>query len=165
MAFTDCGKCEERKWDITCSCSNKFCEPCFPKHLERNPGHRQGANKKSQEFWRWASGKVADLTNSIKQAGHHFKEDQAAKWFGVHTETAKDGTGHGVASIVETGRLGDLTGVSLLFKQSSPRRQFPSITSFVGDTGAGKSTLSMSCRPDFALGAVLLTWMLPQSAL
>ncbi|KAF0322510.1 patatin-like serine [Colletotrichum asianum] len=67
-----------------------------------------------------------------------FKEDEACKWFGLHTVENRSRT---VNTIVETKRLSLLMERSMEFFENSPKRQFPSITSFVGETFGGKSTL------------------------
>lgn len=149
MAYTDCEKCEKCNWEVACSCGSKYCELCFHNsHLQRNPDHRREANKKSHEFWKWVSGKLADLANALIQATE-FRKDEGTKWFGLHAER-RDGPK--ITSIVETDRLTRLMEYSVQFRPDSPGRQFPSITSFVGETGAGKSMLSTSWVTIPALG-------------
>jgi len=143
VEYRGCEKCDEGLGVVVCSCGAEFCEQCFgARHLRRNPNHRRGGTKKLQAYWNWVSGELAGLTNPLTQASH-FKKDESAKWFGIHTETARDGKY--ITSIVDTERLTNLVETSLHFEDSSPNRQFPSIASFVGETGAGMSTLSMSC--------------------
>ncbi|KAK3900585.1 hypothetical protein C8A05DRAFT_17128 [Staphylotrichum tortipilum] len=139
MELTTCEMCSEHNGDITCSCGCKFCEPCFTNlHLRRHPEHRAGGNTKSQAFWNWATDRWANFSDALVRATL-FKADEAAKWFGLQTDRLENG--RSITSIAETDRLRNLMEISLHFESQSPNRQFPSLTSFVGDTGAGKSTL------------------------
>ncbi|KAF3808980.1 hypothetical protein GCG54_00011172 [Colletotrichum gloeosporioides] len=136
-----CEKCDEQPCDVTCSCSNKFCEPCFQnKHLKRHPTHRLGGSKRSTAFWAKVSGKNLGMS-SPSQRDKCFRDDEASKWFGLHTVVNPSGR---VNTIVETKRLSLLMERSMEFYGNSPKRQFPSITSFIGETNAGKSTLVRS---------------------
>ncbi|KAF9887744.1 hypothetical protein FE257_009697 [Aspergillus nanangensis] len=133
-----CEKCEIRPWEIICSCSGEFCEECFQNiHLVRKPTHRQGGNRRAEDAWNWISGKLANFTISTQ-----FKNDEGTKWFGLSVNLTKKRDR--LTSIVETRRLSDLMTSSIYHQKNGPRRQFPSITSFVGETGAGKSTLIRS---------------------
>ena len=135
-----CAKCEERPGDVLCSCTERFCEICFTgKHLKRNPAHRRGGSKLTEKLWKWVSGTISDAKGSVDDLKANFKQDEAAKWFGLHIDIVND---ERVPSLVETPRFSDLVEESLEFYEDSPKSQFPSICSFVGDTGAGKSTLS-----------------------
>ncbi|KAF3102387.1 hypothetical protein TWF102_004588 [Orbilia oligospora] len=73
-----------------------------------------------------------------------FIEDEKAKWFGHWSQMSKqDDETNRIETqyIVETSRLRDLMAQSLNFGPDSPSTQFPSIVSFVGASGAGKSLL------------------------
>lgn len=132
-----CEKCEEVEIEVTCSCGAKFCERCFSrKHLARNPTHRKGGSRKDEDAWNWFTGKFA----GVRGLSDQFKDDEAAKWFGLYTDTRP---GKEKGYLVDTPRLRNLMSESLTWYPDSPRRQFPSIASFVGETGAGKSTLGM----------------------
>lgn len=137
-----CAKCEERYGDVRCSCGERFCEHCVKKHLKRNPEHRRGGSKKTQSMWNMIKGVVSGVANSFNPASH-FLKDETTKWFGLHI-SSPPGREDLIAVLVETPRLSNLLGESIHFKENSPKRQYPSICSFVGDTGAGKSTLSKS---------------------
>jgi len=67
------------------------------------------------------------------------RKDEGAKWFGLVVE--KSGQDR-IVRIVETPRFSNLIEDSMHSTSNSPSRQYPGIVSFVGDTGAGKSTLS-----------------------
>ena len=100
------------------------------------------------------SGAFLGIANSISQATV-FKKDETTKWFGLHVEVVRQDR---ITTIVETPRFSNLMEDSLHFSKISPRRQFPSVTSFVGETGAGKSTLSKLCPIISTLGHVYMTW-------
>jgi hypothetical protein len=134
-----CEKCEELPGVAKCSCGG-FCERCFTKkHLHLHPTHRPGGTSKTDKAWAWISGAVTTLIDSTSRVTH-FEQDQVTKWFGLHIK--KVGADR-VTRLVETSRFSRLVEDSMHHNENGPRRQFPSIISFVGETGAGKSTLSM----------------------
>lgn len=108
----------------------------------------------TEDGWKWISGKLSGIANSITQATQ-FKKDEATKWFGLHVKIMHQDR---ITTIVETPRFANLMEESLHFHKDSPRRQFPSVTSFVGETGAGKSTLSKLCPAISTLGHVYMIW-------
>lgn len=147
-----CAICGNRRGDVQCSCGERFCESCLTgKHLVRNPKHRRGGSGATKQVWDWISGKFSGITGSGTQATQ-FKKDEATKWFGLHVEIVRQDR---ITTIVETPRFSELMEDSLHFSKISPRRQFPSVTSFIGETGAGKSTLSKSCPVISTLGPCL----------
>jgi hypothetical protein len=134
-----CERCETASGDIHCSCGARFCEACFNnKHLVRNPKHRRGGSSRTDRAWAWISGKALSLSG-LNSWAPHFEKDEASKWFGLHIQ--KTGNDR-VTRLVETPRFASLIEASVHHRPDSPRRQFPSITSFIGETGAGKSTPS-----------------------
>ncbi|KAK6510907.1 hypothetical protein TWF506_009995 [Arthrobotrys conoides] len=136
----ECGKCEELPGVIPCDCGEHFCEGCHRKHLLRNPTHRQNPHEKYYSFW----SSVTDVLSVVNGEDNHsdtFKKDETAKWFGLVTKARYGGR---VSVIVETPRLAKLVENSVHAYENSPGLQFPSITSFVGFTGAGKSVLIRS---------------------
>ena len=136
-----CEKCEELAGVVKCSCGARFCEGCFTaKHLVRNPKHKRGGTHGTEKAWAWISGTISTLTESTSRATF-FEQDQVAKWFGLHVQRVN--ADDRVTRLVETPRFSRLVAASMHHSHDSPRRQFPSIISFVGETGAGKSTLSM----------------------
>ena len=141
MADADnlCERCDDREIEVNCSCGAGFCGHCFSnKHLVRNPTHRKGGNRKDEEKWKWITGRFS----GIKSIAEQFKDDEDAKWFGLHADWV-NGAYH--VSIVETERLTNTMAASLMYydAEDTPKRQFPSIASFIGETGAGKSTLGL----------------------
>ncbi|KAF5717819.1 hypothetical protein FMUND_5550 [Fusarium mundagurra] len=138
-----CAKCEEKPGDVRCSCGERFCEYCFSKkHLPRNQTHKRGGSKKTETKWNKIKGVVSSFTSSFSPASH-FQRDETSKWFGLHI-SSPPGRKDRIATLVETTRFSSLLEESLHFHKRSPKRQYPSICSFVGDTGAGKSTLIRS---------------------
>ncbi|KAF5687085.1 hypothetical protein FCIRC_2473 [Fusarium circinatum] len=138
-----CAKGEERPGDVRCSCGERFCEYCFSKkHLPRNQTHKRGGSKKTETKWNKIKGVVSDIASSFSPASH-FQRDETTKWFGLHI-SSPPGHKDRITTLVETTRFSSLLEESLHFHKHSPKRQYPSICSFVGDTGAGKSTLIRS---------------------
>ncbi|SPN97426.1 uncharacterized protein DNG_00940 [Cephalotrichum gorgonifer] len=105
------------------------------KHLIRHPKHKKSGGKKYQEYWSWAT----SWRHSGTSQSEAFKQDEASKWFGVYTEFSVNSTR--VTTLIETDRLRRLLEISHVYRDKSSERQYPSIASFVGETGAGKSTL------------------------
>ncbi|KAK5996132.1 PNPLA-gamma [Cladobotryum mycophilum] len=141
----ECEKCENLPGDVKCSCGARFCEKCFTsKHLIRNSDHRRGGMSITDQAWSWISHKVSNKADKIT-ISKAFEQDQATKWFGLHVERLKgEKDMHRVTRLVETYRFASLMQESVNYARSSPRRQFPSIISCIGETGAGKSTLIRS---------------------
>lgn len=140
-----CEKCGSSNSDlIQCSCEASFCAVCLPKHLRRFTRHYRLSvkYKKAHRWWAW----VTDSVNNYLPTSEDFtkkaiERDEANKWFGLYQD--KSGSVP-VARIVETQRFSSLMEDSLHGSPGRPRRQYPSIISFVGETGVGKSTLSKS---------------------
>ncbi|KAF3187834.1 hypothetical protein TWF225_004058 [Orbilia oligospora] len=147
---TECDTCEEPILGepMGCLCSGVYCEDCFRKHIKQMERKGRGGEHGQAETWEpsvadmiW--GKVSKAIAEI-DLSTLFIEDEKAKWFGHRSRTSKqDGEPNPIETqyIVETSRLEDLMAQSLNFRPDSPSTQFPSIVSFVGATGAGKSLL------------------------
>ncbi|KAK6334755.1 hypothetical protein TWF718_010203 [Orbilia javanica] len=135
----ECGKCEELPGIVPCDCGEYFCEQCHRKHLIRNKTHRRKPDQRFYTFW----SRVTDvISGNGDNESSLFKEDETAKWFGLDTKARPAGSR--VSVIVDTQRLAELAESSVYRYSNSPQRQFPSITSFIGFTGAGKSALVRS---------------------
>ena len=132
-----CGKCDEVGASNKCSCDDVFCDTCFPRHLQRLPNHRKTGGRR-ERAWKWAIGAVGHIAE-IGRLDKIFEKDEGAKWFGLHVEN--NGRMR-TARIIETPRFNQLIETSAHASADSPQRQFPSLVSFVGETGAGKSTVS-----------------------
>ncbi|KAL4987485.1 hypothetical protein BDW68DRAFT_177857 [Aspergillus falconensis] len=134
-----CGKCDKAVATNKCSCDERFCDVCFSFHLERVPKHRK-AGGKFERAWKWATGTAGHLAD-LTHFDQFFKQDEGAKWFGLHVEKIDQTR---VSRIIETPRFNELMEGSVHALPGSPSRQFPSLITFVGDTGAGKSTIIRS---------------------
>jgi hypothetical protein len=97
-----------------------------------------------ERAWKWATGSIGDLAKNAISLSHAFRQDEGAKWFGLHIEKHEQIR---ISRIIETPRFDLLASASLHEFDNSPKRQFPSLISFVGDTGAGKSTISIFYHP------------------
>lgn len=136
-----CARCENAPAVVKCSCKNRFCRECFEnEHLTkpRNAGHREVLPSKRQELANWALGKIHNLQNYAEGIQAYFHKDEATKWFGLAIE---ESAGEKITKLVETPRFAELIELSINRYTTSPKRQYPSLVSFVGETGAGKSTL------------------------
>lgn len=141
MTVETCAICDERAGDVLCSCTERYCETCFQnKHLKRRPEHRRGGTLKQETQWSRIKGAVTGVASSLSEA---LKADENAKWFGLHVSSSPDSAG-GTAVLIETPRLSTLLEGSVHFYENSPKLQNPSICSFIGDSGVGKSTLGES---------------------
>jgi hypothetical protein len=90
-----------------------------------------------KRWWRKASGTFTTISDNILLGAH--EKDEANKWFGLHVDKSSSVT---VSRLVETKLFSAIMEDSMHAGPESPSRQFPSLVSFVGETGVGKSTLS-----------------------
>lgn len=91
-------------------------------------------DSKARRFWNKVTRRVSkeDIQNL-------FERDEAAKWIGLTIQGYKDGeTSH----ILQTPRLRELLAESMYGFKGAPKTQYPSLVSFVGETGSGKSQIS-----------------------
>ncbi|CAI7652244.1 unnamed protein product [Penicillium manginii] len=130
--MTPCPKCEKVEGKTKCACgAGPFCEPCYNKsHLVVHPDHKKAS-------WRtkWMRGLSDTLTLSFGEK--YFLRDEHTKWFGYNVEELENGGE--VGAIIETMRFQDL--VERARMASSRGVLFPSVVAFIGETGAGKSTI------------------------
>jgi hypothetical protein len=136
-----CAKCDEAPGVVKCSCKNRFCRECFHTHLAKpqNAGHQEALPSKGQLFANWALGKLHSIQSYAEGVQEYFKKDEVTKWFGLVVE---ESSGEKITKLVETPRFAELIESSINHRTTSPKRQCPVLISFVGETGAGKSTLS-----------------------
>lgn len=142
----ECVKCDRPDVTTRCSCSNLYCDACYKKHLQSKPTHRglkytPGSSLLSKA-WKFVKG-------SLAYTPEDYVKDESAKWFGLTEEFHPHSV---VCRIVETTRFAELVEASKHAYPDSPKRQFPSLVSFVGDTGAGKSSLSTQPYPRSGCG-------------
>jgi hypothetical protein len=130
----DCVQCDEPVAIIKCNCRKTYCSPCWDKHLRKRPDHYRVAPSRFNQAVAWIIG------GSSLPATQIFEKDEGAKWFGFFEKT--NVIRSTVYQIVETPRFSELMETSARFSPQSPKRQYPSLVSFVGITGDGKSTLS-----------------------
>jgi len=126
-----CVKCEKKPSQIKCSCRKHYCRVCHQSHCENFPTHHEYRSI-TEGITDWALGTALSLKDL-------FVKDERSKWFGIVYDKIDDAK---ITKLVQTPRFNELVSASAYHFGDSPNRQFPSIVSFVGETGAGKSTLS-----------------------
>lgn len=129
---------------ILCSCDGAFCAVCLTKHLKKfNRHYPLSENHREAQISRaWATDSLNKcLPRSEDSRKKSIEKDGANKWFGLSLHRSGPVP---VACIVETRRFSTLMEDSLHCAPGRLRHQYPSIISFVGEAGVGKSTLSKS---------------------
>jgi hypothetical protein len=137
-----CAKCEEAPGVVKCSCKNGFCRECFyNEHLTkpRNAGHQEVLLSRRQKLANLALGAFHSIQSYAGGVQAYFQKDEGKKWFGLVIE---ESSGEKITKLVETPRFAELIESSINHRTTSPKKQYPTLISFVGETGAGKSTLS-----------------------
>ncbi|KAF1995293.1 hypothetical protein P154DRAFT_445923 [Amniculicola lignicola CBS 123094] len=133
-----CDACEvECRADVACNCGMEFCSSHWARHQMKHPTHRKAASGKVAKLWDWVKGNVNNLKSSTARAAR-FEKDEGSKWFGFVVESFG---AERTTSILETARFSMLMEGSMLSSDEGPTSRYPSIVSFVGECGAGKSTL------------------------
>ncbi|KAK5051360.1 hypothetical protein LTR84_003012 [Exophiala bonariae] len=144
-SYAYCQRCKANQHFVSfCpACAYKYCVP----HWEEQPLHDAGQRSMHGVPHEKTDPNLVDRILSIidppdddhKQAQLHF-EDEQTKWFGVLPDEA------GQLQFHDWGRYEEFLG------QSHPpmrTQQHPSLISFVGPTGAGKSTIVKALIRDF----------------
>lgn len=124
--------------EIKCSCHVDFCCEHWAKHRKSNPSHTRAPPSQAKARMNWIMANT-DITSPRGSKPPLLQKEEGAKWFGFVTNTVQSSA----PAIIETPRFSNLIEDSVHIPTNSPKRQFPSIISFVGKAGAGKSTLGM----------------------
>lgn len=141
LAF--CKSCCECRKPFPCGIQSEDHYSCWSKHLPS----RKKFSRKSHVQCPVVDPRVFEIfrreTEISEQAKLHEK-DRAARWFIVRKPTTSAADDPGFASygtLVWTNRFGDLTTVEMKDGEPPDAGQFPCLVSFIGKTGAGKSTI------------------------
>jgi hypothetical protein len=137
-----------RPANVKCICDFFYCDEHWPQHVSaKGPDrHKKDVPLYIKRAWDWVKGNIDAVKDEIAA---QFKRDEQAKWFGLVVERSN---AYRITSIVETERFQALMEGSLFSTDTSPKRQFPSIVCFVGETGSGKSTIGELSLVDLPLG-------------
>ncbi|KAL3422984.1 hypothetical protein PVAG01_04731, partial [Phlyctema vagabunda] len=137
-----CGQCEEHRPDTHyCNlCDLTYCEPCWYTVGTHRSGKLGPGGIPHERTDRSIADKLRvtlESSPSDIEQGELFENDETTAWFGV----VKDESGDSI--FYDYGRYADI--VAEIARATGQRQShsglFPGLVSFVGETGAGKSTL------------------------
>ncbi|ORY59725.1 uncharacterized protein BCR38DRAFT_445344 [Pseudomassariella vexata] len=122
---------------FTCiQCNNlAFCERCWPKWILHIPGAVGWDGKPHEKADPVVVHRLRQVLEPSRTEAQHETElldDEDTTWFGF----GRDASGH--PTFHDYGRFAAIMGET--FSEETPER-FPQLASFIGETGAGKSTL------------------------
>ncbi|KAK3358831.1 hypothetical protein B0T25DRAFT_449228 [Lasiosphaeria hispida] len=137
----ECSQCDD-PGTVCCSCKVVYCPGCFSSHTKKKPSHHEVRPSKLAAITNRVFEGARDMYDNLKSMTEIFRRDEATKWFGLVMPEESDSEDESESPrIVETLRFEELVESSLRQSTSDAKRQRPRIVSFVGETGAGKSTL------------------------
>lgn len=115
------------------ACQRVYCDDCYDAQLvHEDDGNRLGAHEKTDLDTANFILSVFGTKDSAEDRERLHVKNIQSKWFGTHIDEQE--------SRIYFQEFGGLSGI-LRKSNVLPHQQFPSLISFVGDTGAGKSTL------------------------
>lgn len=115
------------------ACRRVYCDDCYEAQLvHEEDENRFGAHEKTDLDTANFILSVFGNKDSVEDRERLHVKNIQSKWFGTHIDEQESRI-----------YFRDFGGLSALLQKSHvlPHQQFPSLISFVGDTGAGKSTL------------------------
>ncbi|KXJ85558.1 hypothetical protein Micbo1qcDRAFT_127798 [Microdochium bolleyi] len=132
-----CESCETEEGLVFCTgCNEYYCSPCWDKKRAHKDKTRVGPagiphEQVQPEVVKRVDGCMAEPADESAERAQH-DEDEETTWFGLD----RDADGHPILS--EYRRY---ASVMMEAATETPAVRYPSLVSFVGQTGAGKSTL------------------------
>ncbi|MCJ1354083.1 MAG: hypothetical protein MMC33_004070 [Icmadophila ericetorum] len=127
--------CEEFKPSFYCvHCDSSFCDTCWEKQIPHKPDKRppDGPHEKVDRLVVERYRSILEPSFNIQELDDLHKEDEDTEWFGVGRNQANE------PMFEDYGRYATLMAQSLSEVQDV---RYPQLVSFVGQTGAGKSTV------------------------
>ncbi|KAI1342705.1 hypothetical protein F5Y15DRAFT_373717 [Xylariaceae sp. FL0016] len=135
-----CQTCATRtKKTFSCiQCNNlAFCDTCWPKWILHQPGAVGWNGKPHEKADPAVVNRLRQILEPARSEAEHeseLLEDQDTTWFGF----GRDATGHPL--LHDYGRFAAIMGETVTEDKDNQER-YPQLASFIGETGAGKSTL------------------------
>ena len=145
-----CDQCEEYGLERSyCNaCDFSFCQRCWDQNLQhRKKKLAPGAvpHEKTDQSVARKIKRILDHKPSETEQEELHKHDEATGWFGILREEGElplfQDYGRFARLLTETATLQARTPLSATSSGSRRDSRYPSLTSFVGQTGAGKSTV------------------------
>ncbi|KAI3328065.1 FabD/lysophospholipase-like protein [Xylariaceae sp. AK1471] len=132
-----CHTCGTVKKTFTCiQCNNlPFCDGCWEKWVLHLPGATGWGSKPHEKVDPVLLQRLRQVLEPIRTEPEHEAEldqDQTTTWFGLDRDSS------GQPTFIDYGRFAAIMNDSLAGKEAD---RFPQLVSFIGETGAGKSTL------------------------
>ncbi|KAI0137141.1 hypothetical protein BJ170DRAFT_573205 [Xylariales sp. AK1849] len=130
-----CATIQDRTYTCT-QCNNlAFCDICWPKwvlHLPGSVGWNGKPHEKADPFVLHRLRQILEPKRTEAEHEAELREDEDTSWFGL----GRDAQGHPIFH--DYGRFASIMAESLTEDVSE---RHPQLVSFIGETGAGKSTL------------------------
>ncbi|KAI1846078.1 hypothetical protein JX266_007887 [Neoarthrinium moseri] len=130
-----CGTVSEKRYSCI-QCNNLwFCDGCWPKWILHAPGAVGWGGRPHERADPFIVARLRQIFEPLRTEADHQQElldDEDTAWFGF----ARDATGHPIFQ--DYGRFAGIMGESRT-REGSER--YPQLVTFIGETGAGKSSL------------------------
>ncbi|KAK8066852.1 hypothetical protein PG997_013599 [Apiospora hydei] len=133
-----CGTTAQKTF--TCiQCNNlAFCDPCWPRWVLHIPGAVGWDGKPHEKADPMVIHRLRQILEPVRTEEEHeaeLLEDEDTTWLGF----GRDSSGRSV--LHDYGRFAAIMGESTTAEDGAAAERFPQLVSFIGETGAGKSTL------------------------
>ncbi|KAK7965849.1 uncharacterized protein PG986_000126 [Apiospora aurea] len=133
-----CGTTAQKTF--TCiQCNNlAFCDPCWPRWVLHVPGAVGWDGKPHEKADPMVIHRLRQILEPVRTEEEHeaeLLEDEDTTWLGF----GRDSSGRSV--LHDYGRFAAIMGESTTAEEGAAAERFPQLVSFIGETGAGKSTL------------------------
>lgn len=118
-------------------CECLYCDDCWDLAPSHKKNRTRRTHEKTDETLAKTVSEILDPEQSNINFNDQVAEDEKTKWFGIkYPDNAEDPSSS--ITLFNTRRLQEIMDAA---EKPNGEPQYPSIISFVGETGAGKSTL------------------------